>query len=107
MSTATAEKPKTEVTFPIRAYNALQDNERVVIPDKTDDPELRERIQFTGGSFQVKNQREYDALVGKPGIHFEDFPKDAPDRYCPHPKCGRPFRNLDALEAHARTHMTD
>lgn len=110
MSTATVEKPQTTVEFPIRAYNARQDNESVVIPDadpRTADPELRERIKFHGGSYQVKTQREYDALAGKPGIYFEDFPRDAPDRFCPHPKCGRPFRNLDALDAHARTHMSD
>lgn len=105
MSNAVQEAP-AKVEFPIRAYNTLQENERVVIPDANPaaaDPELRRRIQFTGGSYQVRDQAEYDALAGKAGVHFEDFPRDAPDHLCP--RCGRPFRNNAAFDKHVLTHI--
>lgn len=91
---------------PIRAYNLLQDMERVLIPDKNpgkDDPELRRRIQFYAGSYLCRNQTEVDALTGKRGVVFEDFAPGQPDHPCP--RCGRPFRNMRAFDAHVLTHM--
>ena len=95
-----------EAFAPIRAYNMLQDMERVVIPDKNpgkDDPELRKRIQFYAGSYLCRNQTEVDALTGKRGVVFEDFAPGQPDHLCP--RCGRPFRNMKAFDAHVLTHM--
>lgn len=91
---------------PIRAYNMTNDLERVLIPDKDpgkSDPELRKRIQFYGGNYLVRNKEEYDALANKSDVVFEDFPKDAPDQVCP--RCQRPFRNMQAFNAHVLTHM--
>jgi hypothetical protein len=105
--TAVAEKTEYPA-FPIRAYNMLQEQERVVIPEDRpgyDDPELRKRIQFSGGSYLVRDAKEYDALKTKMGVVFEDFPPEMADRPCP--RCGRPFRNFDAYDKHVLGHMAD
>jgi hypothetical protein len=95
-----------EAFTPIRAYNMLHEMERVLIPDKNpgkDDPELRKRIQFYAGTYLCRNQTEVDALTGKRGVVFEDFAPGQPDHLCP--RCGRPFRNMRAFDAHVLTHM--